>query len=248
MGISLTVISFANPKGGAGKSTSAVVLATQLAASGAPVTIIDADPNYPIFDWSQLPNTPASINVISRVTHEQDQRKSPEEAVVTSDNIIDLIESASESSSFVIVDLEGTADVLVGDAVAMSDLVIIPTQISPMDVKQAARAARLVKKQGKVARRIIPFAMLVTRDKTAIKSATDLAIEEKFKEFQIPLFETRLVERAPFKEMMLRGGGLESSDQDRESVRKAIVNARSFAKEVIDKLRRLAKDGHQKVA
>ncbi len=40
----MPVISFANPKGGAGKTTSALLLATELAARGAAVTIIDADP------------------------------------------------------------------------------------------------------------------------------------------------------------------------------------------------------------
>ena len=41
----MPAIVFASPKGGAGKSTSAVVLATELAGQGAGVTIIDADPN-----------------------------------------------------------------------------------------------------------------------------------------------------------------------------------------------------------
>lgn len=244
----MAVISLANPKGGAGKSTSAVILATELAESGADVTVIDADPNYPIFDWSHLPNKPKTIEVLSRVTHEQDQRKSPKEIVVTADNILELIEEASERSAFVIVDLEGTADVLVGDAVAMSDLVIIPTQISPMDVKQAARAARLVKKQSKVTKRTIPYVMAITRDKTAIRSSTDKIIEEKFNEFKIPLLNTRLIERSPFKEIMLSGGGLADLDQERESVRKARLNARAFASEVIDSLRKSAEDIKQKVA
>ena len=39
----MPVISFANPKGGAGKTTTALVLATQLASRGAQVLIIDAD-------------------------------------------------------------------------------------------------------------------------------------------------------------------------------------------------------------
>ena len=48
----MPIISFANPKGGAGKTTSALILATELAAKGAQVAIIDADPekkasNYP---------------------------------------------------------------------------------------------------------------------------------------------------------------------------------------------------------
>ena len=42
------VVAFANPKGGAGKSTSALILAQALTRSGASVTVIDADPNRPI--------------------------------------------------------------------------------------------------------------------------------------------------------------------------------------------------------
>ena len=40
----MPVISTANPKGGSGKSTSTLVIATTLAAKGASVCIIDADP------------------------------------------------------------------------------------------------------------------------------------------------------------------------------------------------------------
>lgn len=147
-----------------------------------------------------------------------------------------------------IVDLEGTADVMVGDAVAMSDLVIIPTQISPMDVKQAARAARLVHKQSKIGRRRIPFAMLITRDNTAIKSSTDKAIEAKFIEFKIPIFSTRLIERAAFKEIMLKGGTLEDLDQQKPSVRNAIANARAYSREVVDLMRQLGDNASQEVA
>ena len=47
----MPVVVFANPKGGAGKSTSALVLAQTFAKAGASVTVIDADPNRPILDW-----------------------------------------------------------------------------------------------------------------------------------------------------------------------------------------------------
>ena len=44
----MPTIVFASPKGGAGKSTSAVVLASELALRGAQVVVIDADPNRPV--------------------------------------------------------------------------------------------------------------------------------------------------------------------------------------------------------
>ncbi len=47
----MPVIAFANPKGGSGKSTSALLLATELAVKGASVTIIDADPERWISQW-----------------------------------------------------------------------------------------------------------------------------------------------------------------------------------------------------
>ena len=39
------VITFANPKGGSGKTTSAMLLAEQIALSGGRVAILDLDPN-----------------------------------------------------------------------------------------------------------------------------------------------------------------------------------------------------------
>ena len=51
----MPTIVFASPRAGAGKSTSAVVLATELAGQGASVTIIDADPNKPVSRSGQAP-------------------------------------------------------------------------------------------------------------------------------------------------------------------------------------------------
>lgn len=63
----MPVITMSSPKGGAGKTTSLAVLATQLARS-APVAIIDADKNHPIVTWSKARGFPANIEVISDVT------------------------------------------------------------------------------------------------------------------------------------------------------------------------------------
>ena len=49
----MPTIVFASPKGGAGKPTSVVVLATKLAGQGASVTIIDADPTKPVSRWAR---------------------------------------------------------------------------------------------------------------------------------------------------------------------------------------------------
>ena len=56
-------ISFANPKGGAGKTTSALLLATELAGRGAEVVVIDADPERWISQWGALPGRPGRISI-----------------------------------------------------------------------------------------------------------------------------------------------------------------------------------------
>src|SRR5713101_9084943 len=99
----MPTIVFASPKGGAGKSTSAVLLATELALKGASVTIIDADPNKPVSQWAARQGHPETLTVISDVTEK---------------TIIDEIENAARQASFVIVDLEGTANMMVAYAIS----------------------------------------------------------------------------------------------------------------------------------
>ena len=61
----MPVIVLASPKGGFGKSTTALVLGTTLAERGAKVTLIDADPNQPIVGWAGLPGCPSTLEVLS---------------------------------------------------------------------------------------------------------------------------------------------------------------------------------------
>ena len=149
----MPVISTANPKGGSGKSTSTLVLATTLAATGASVCIIDADPNQPIYDWKYNGDSNSSITVIGGVKE---------------DSILSTIEALSEQHQFVFVDLEGTASLLVSRAIAFSDFVIIPVQASSVDVRQAAKAINQVRNEERIMQRSnpngrIPYRVLMTR-------------------------------------------------------------------------------------
>ena len=123
----MPTIVFASPKGGAGKSTSAVLLGAELARKGAAVTIIDADPNKPLSQWARRPGCPPNLTVL---------------ADVTESTVIDVIEDAAATTPFVIVDLEGTASMMVAYAISRADLVIIPTQGSQLDAAEAAKAIR----------------------------------------------------------------------------------------------------------
>src|SRR5271154_4208940 len=176
----MPVITVSSPKGGAGKTTAVTILATILAEQGAAVTVIDADPNKNILDWSKLPGRPANLTVIGEVTEE---------------TIVDQIEAAAANTSFVIVDLEGTASLMVSYAISMSDFVVIPVQGSQLDAKQAARQMKLIKAQERIAGKTIPFAVLFTRSNPAIQPKTQRHIEERFLELKVPIMATRLYDR-----------------------------------------------------
>jgi chromosome partitioning protein len=187
----MPVISIANPKGGAGKSTSSLVIGTTLAATGATVCIIDADPNQPIFDWKAKGNSQSPITVIGGV------RES---------TIVGIIEEEASKHQFVFVDLEGTASLLVSRAIAFSDFVIIPVQASAMDVRQAAKAIQAVRDDEKAMRRSnpnwsIPYRILMTRTPApgAPVSTSQRQLEADLAATGTKRFATSLAERQAYK-------------------------------------------------
>jgi len=220
----MPVISFANPKGGAGKTTSALLLAGELAGKGAHVIIIDADPERWISQWGRLPGKPANIDII---------------ADVGEDTIVDHIESAAKKAQFVIVDLEGTASLMVANAIGMSDLVLIPTQGASMDAKGAAKTIKLIRNQERMARRSIPHSILLTRTSAAIASRALRSVRDQLDKAGIDVLSTSIVERAAFRDIFDFGGLLSDLSATQVSnIDKARENARAFAGEVIAKLKR----------
>jgi len=218
----LPTIVFVSPKGGAGKTTSSLILAEQL-ARGADVTVIDADPNRPIASWAKGDAKPDRLHVVVDADEE---------------NIIERIEEAAARTPFVIVDLEGTASKIVLMAISQADLVIVPTQGSQLDAEQAGRAFRVIQQQEKMSRRRVPYSVLLTRTNSAIRTRTLSHIEKGLVAAGIPVFDTELNEREAFRAMFSFRrplAGLNSSEV--ANLDKAIGNAEQFAQEVIATLR-----------
>lgn len=226
----MPTIVFASPKGGAGKSTSAVLLATQLALKGAGVTVLDADPNKPVSFWAKMPGKPENLSVI---------------ASVSEDTIIDDIETAAQKTPFVLVDLEGTASVTVAYAISRADMVIIPTQGSQLDASQAAKAIGLVKKQEKAFGKKIPCAILFTRTSAALQPRTLQHIQQEFQKHRILAFQTQIHEREAYRALFSYGGTLETlNPKNVTNLEAAIVNARAFAGELIAMLKQSQTPDH----
>ena len=214
----MPVISFASPKGGAGKTTAAILLATELARKGVGVTLVDCDPRQWCCKWGEGDKVPSSMRIIPK----------PDE-----DSFIDVIEAEAAKMPFVIVDLEGTDSKLVAFAISRSDLVVIPTQAGPMEGDSAADAIKLVKQQERAFRIKIPFAVLMTRMSVVIRSKIERDLTAQMQSASIPVFQTQLIERNAFKAMFAYKCPLDDLPKSTYKLEDAKVNARAFAGEVI---------------
>ena len=215
----MPVIVFASSKGGAGKSTSACLLANALANTGANVTVIDADPNKPLTRWASHAKLPDNLKVVTN----------GDESTILAE-----IKEAATNSEFVIVDLEGVASVTVSYAISRANLVVIPVQGSHLDAVEAAKAVRLVRNQEEAFERKIPFAILFTRTSPAIRGRTLASIEHTFKEAGYPVFTTQLLEREAFKAIFSCGKTLyQLTSSHSSNIEKAVQNSEQFALESI---------------
>ena len=218
----MPTIAFANSKGGVGKSTSAALLAAELAVRGTSVTIIDADPNQPVTRWGKKPGKPENLTVVSDVTEE---------------TLIDAIEHAAGTSAFVIVDLEGTASLMVAQAMSRADLVIIPMKGSALDAMEAIKVIKFIRRQERGYNRKIPFAVLFTQTNPAIRPRTLKSIEADLRQENIPLFTTAIHERDAYRAVFSFGGTLYGLEGNLvRNIPAAAKNVRDFTAEVIVKL------------
>lgn len=218
----MPVISFANPKGGTGKSTSALILALEMAHRGGKVALVDCDPNQVTAGWAQA--------------RKEQGLEVPFEAIANpgEDKIIDVLDKLAKTTPFVIVDLEGTASLMMSRTMSRSDLTIIPMQASPVDAKQAARAVALVRAEEKMLRREIPMRILMTRNNPAIKTRDEKAIVEQLEAANVPMLEIPLHERAAFRAVFTYNKTLrELSAKESAGLPRARENAEGYAYYVV---------------
>ena len=229
----MAVIAFANSKGGSGKTTSALLLACELAHSK-PVTVIDADPRHPISTWANLAGVPSQLTIIKNESEK---------------TILDEIETASTKTPFVIIDLEGTASRLMSFAISQADLVVIPIKEQQQDALAALDVIKEIHRDMKAVRRNIPFSILITQSKVIAKSRTARFIAQQFRmNSKIDTFNCEIFERDAFSAVFSVGGTVRTmTSKDVNNLDAAIRNVEDYTLELIQKLR-INRENLQEVA
>ena len=209
----------ASPKGGAGKSTASVILATELAHAGAQISILDCDPNRSISIWAERSPLPPRISVRTDVGESE---------------IVRTLKQEDADGCVVIVDLEGVASRLVSRAISQSDLVLTPMRATTLDATISVRALALVAEEEEALGRPIRQAVVFTMTR-AIKSKQHTAIEASLKGQGVDIIIPPLMERAAFSALFEFGGDLRTLPAQGR-MEPAIENASEFAQAVYSRL------------
>lgn len=215
----MPTIAIASPKGGAGKSTTAVLLATQLAHGGVPVTLLDCDPNRSVSLWASRGKKPERIKVI---------------ADVSESTIIKTIKENDHDGQIVIVDLEGIASRLMSRAISQADLVVTPMRATTLDATVGSRTVALIQEEEEALGRSIPLSIVFTMTKT-VRSKQHSGIAASLREQGVDVIEPDLLERAAFSSLFEFGGDLYTMPPQ-GNAEAARQNAEMFAKAVLIRL------------
>ena len=215
----MPTIVIASPKGGAGKSTTAVLLGTEMARAGARVTLLDCDPNGSLSLWAERSALPDRITLQNQIS---------ESAIVRT------IKAQDEDGAVVIVDLEGVASRLVSRAISQADLVLTPMRATTLDATIGIRALQLVAEEEEALGREIRHAVVFTMTR-AIRSKQHTGIEQSLREQGVDVIDPALMERAAYSALFEYGGDL-SSLPPQGNMQAARDNAEAFARAVFHRL------------
>lgn len=215
----MPVIVIASPKGGAGKSTTSVILGTELAFAGANVTFLDCDPNKSLTLWASRGVLPERITVLSDVADSE---------------IIKEIKKYDQDGCIVVVDLEGVASRLVTRAISQADLVVTPMRATTLDATIGVRALELIAEEEETLGRNIRHAIVFTMTR-AIRSKQHTGITASLAGQGVDIINPSLMERSAFSALFEFGGNLHTMPAQGR-MDKAKINASEFSQEVFRRL------------
>ena len=215
----MPTVAIVSPKGGAGKSTAAVLLGTEMAHAGVPVTMMDCDPNRSLTWWSTQAALPDRMRVLSEVTEA---------------SVVKAVKLHDREGRLVVMDMEGVASRLVSRAISQADLVITPMRATTLDATVGGRALQLVAEEEEALGRTIVHAVIFTMTR-AIRTRQHAGIEASLEAQGVDIIRPPLLERAAFSALFQFGGNLRTMPAQ-GNMETAIDNASQFAQAVYRRL------------
>lgn len=220
----MPILTFANTKGGAGKTTAVLLVATELARMGLRVAVLDADPQRWISCWAE------------QLGHRGKDRLQVV-PYVSASNLEREIKRWEPQVDIVLLDLPGARSPLVAQAMGHSDYVLIPAQGSAMDAQGAANVIDLIQYLEDKAGMRIPHSVVLTRINPIITTRALQGVKTLLSQKRVHLLATPIVERAAFRDVFSCGETLYTIDATTVSnLDRAQENAQMLGREVLARL------------
>ena len=183
----MAIITFAQVKGGSGKTTAAMCTVAELVARGSSVAALDLDPNRPLGEFFQR---------VPQLQH-------VEVAVPTSERRVSaLVRELATRHDNIVIDLMGAATNDTQVAMALADLVIVPSQMSGTDLKCGVETWRQVIEAAEISNRAIARGVLLARTSAgALRPRVESFLREQYKRVGAHVLATAFGDRAAWKEM-----------------------------------------------
>jgi chromosome partitioning protein len=144
----MPVLTIASSKGGPGKTTVAMLLASTLAREGLRIVALDADPTQAFSRWAAAAYEGPAFVCIAE----------PDET-----RLAHLIDRHADAADLVLVDTAGFGNRAAAVAMTSADLILIPTLSGEPDVTEAEKTWRLAEGLARAARRQIPTFVLLNK-------------------------------------------------------------------------------------
>jgi chromosome partitioning protein len=221
----LPTVAFVSPKGGAGKTTAALLLALGLCERGQRVAIIDSDPNKPMVHWASLPGRPDRISV---------------HAAPTEFDIRDAVrEAARKNPDWMILDTEGSIRGAMVFRSLHPHLILTPLAASQLEALQAIKASEIVGQFGRHGGQAPLHRALLTRVPAALRTRSLKLVVDQLREHRMEMLPTALIEKEAFRALFAVGGGFEALEREGISgIPAAKANAKLYVEAVLELLGR----------
>lgn len=178
------IVSVINLKGGCGKTTTAMALATAAQRDGRNVTVYDADPQASASTWS--------------MDAEEDGCPLPFEVLPANVATMRTLRKHDSDDAWSIVDCPPSGNV-VDEAMQAATVVIVPTTPAPADLRKTVETAQTLDAAG------VTYAILVTR--AAARTLTLREAVSQIEDAGLSSFEAQIPQREGLKSVFGRAFG-----------------------------------------
>lgn len=206
------IITIASTKGGVGKSTFILNLATVMLDKGKKVAILDADSQNTISKWNK---------VREFMIHEGEKLCEVFVASARGEALLEIANDKKNQGYYVLIDSPGVDDINMRSALLRSDFVITMCPTSPVDLWEVESLISILKKLQSVQNRLLPLMLIFNK---VPPRHGNLAVDDAITFFNqnniMPAYILKSVirERAVFKHSIRDGRGvIEYSPNDHKA-------------------------------